>query len=48
MTASASIVIQSSITAEAFYVKLGYAAIDDNYHGAERTIVMEHRLESGQ
>jgi len=48
MTASASIVIQSSITAEAFYVKLAYAAIDDNHHGAERTIVIEDRLEPSQ
>jgi GNAT superfamily N-acetyltransferase len=36
--------VPSSITAELFYTKLGFAAVRDSYHGAERTIVMERRL----
>jgi GNAT superfamily N-acetyltransferase len=34
-----------SITAEKFYATLGYQKIRDEFHGAERTIVMEKRLE---
>ncbi|MEE4690456.1 GNAT family N-acetyltransferase [Pseudomonas alliivorans] len=37
--------VPSSITAEAFYITLGYQKIRDEFHGAERTIVMEKRLE---
>ncbi|MEE4140920.1 GNAT family N-acetyltransferase [Pseudomonas viridiflava] len=37
--------VPSSITAEAFYISLGYQKIRDEFHGAERTIVMEKRLE---
>jgi predicted N-acetyltransferase YhbS len=40
--------VQSSITAEAFYAKLGYAAVGDKFYGAERTIVMARHLEAGQ
>lgn len=36
--------VPSSITAELFYTKLGFAAVRDSYHGAERTIIMERRL----
>lgn len=36
--------VPSSITAEQFYAALGYQKIRDEYHGAERTIVMEKRL----
>jgi predicted N-acetyltransferase YhbS len=36
--------VPSSITAEPFYAKLGFVAVRDSYHGAERTIVMERRL----
>lgn len=36
--------VPSSITAELFYTKLGFAAVRDSYHGAERTILMERRL----
>lgn len=36
--------VPSSITAEAFYFKLGYRKIRDEFHGAERTIIMERRL----
>jgi GNAT superfamily N-acetyltransferase len=36
--------VQSSITAEGFYKKLGYAAVGEKFHGSERTVVMEKRL----
>lgn len=36
--------VPSSITAEAFYFKLGYRKVRDAFHGAERTIIMERRL----
>ncbi|MHC8387126.1 GNAT family N-acetyltransferase [Pseudomonas sp. MDT2-39-1] len=36
--------VPSSITAEAFYSKLGFRKIRDEFHGAERTIIMELRL----
>lgn len=36
--------VPSSITAELFYTKLGFATVRDSYHGAERTIIMERRL----
>ena len=36
--------VPSSITAELFYAKLGFAAVRDSYHGAERTIIMERRF----
>lgn len=36
--------VPSSITAESFYTALGYQKIRDEFHGAERTIVMEKRL----
>ncbi|MHC8339843.1 GNAT family N-acetyltransferase [Pseudomonas sp. HLT2-19-2] len=36
--------VPSSITAEAFYFKLGYRKVRDEFHGAERTIIMERRL----
>ena len=38
--------VPSSITAEAFYFKLGYRKVRDEFHGAERTIIMERRLTS--
>jgi N-acetylglutamate synthase-like GNAT family acetyltransferase len=40
----ATLSVPSSITAEAFYAKLGFVAVRDSYHGAERTIIMERRL----
>lgn len=40
-----ALVVPSSVTAEAFYTKLGFMAIRDNYHGEERTIIMERMLE---
>jgi len=36
--------VPSSITAEKFYATLGYQKIRDEFHGAERTIVMEKWL----
>jgi predicted N-acetyltransferase YhbS len=39
-----ALVVSSSVTAEPFYAKLGYHAVRDNYHGDERTIVMERAL----
>jgi GNAT superfamily N-acetyltransferase len=36
--------LRSSITAQSFYQSLGYSSIGDEYHGAERTIVMEKSL----
>lgn len=37
--------VPSSITAEPFYAKLGFKAVRDEYHGDERTIVMERQLQ---
>ncbi|VVM45566.1 hypothetical protein PS684_00235 [Pseudomonas fluorescens] len=36
--------VPSSITAEGFYQSLGFDKIRDEYHGAERTIIMQKRL----
>jgi N-acetylglutamate synthase-like GNAT family acetyltransferase len=36
--------VPSSITAEGFYAALGFEKVRDEYHGAERTIIMEKRL----
>ncbi|MDH1534291.1 GNAT family N-acetyltransferase [Pseudomonas chengduensis] len=36
--------VPSSLTAEGFYVSMGYRKIRDEFHGAERTIVMEKSL----
>lgn len=41
----ASLTVFSSITAETFYAWLGFEAVRDNYHGNERTIVMERSLD---
>ncbi|MET4388416.1 GNAT superfamily N-acetyltransferase [Bradyrhizobium sp. F1.4.3] len=40
----AALTVPSSVTAEAFYVKLGFNAVRDSYHGHERTIIMERLL----
>ncbi|MBB4568513.1 GNAT family N-acetyltransferase [Rhizobium leucaenae] len=40
-----TLVVPSSVTAQAFYAKLGYQAVRDNYHEAERTIIVERSLE---
>jgi GNAT superfamily N-acetyltransferase len=37
--------VQSSITAEGFYKKLGYVAVGEKFHGTERTIMMAKHLD---
>lgn len=37
--------VPSSITAEGFYASLGFNKVRDEFHGAERTVIMEKRLE---
>ncbi|MGC2779518.1 MAG: GNAT family N-acetyltransferase [Bradyrhizobium sp.] len=37
--------LRSSVTAEAFYARLGFRAVHDSYHGDERTILMERSLD---
>ncbi|QND49727.1 GNAT family N-acetyltransferase [Rhizobium lusitanum] len=37
--------VPSSVTAQAFYAKLGFEAVRDSYHEDERTIIMERSLE---
>ncbi len=37
--------VPSSITAEDFYASLGFTKVRDEFHGAERTIIMERMLE---
>ncbi|KQO33713.1 GNAT family N-acetyltransferase [Pseudomonas chengduensis] len=39
-----TLLVPSSLTAEGFYVSMGYRKIRDEFHGAERTIVMEKSL----
>lgn len=39
-----SLSVPSTITAQAFYAKCGFAFVRDEYHGDERTIIMEKRL----
>ena len=39
-----ALTVPSSITAEAFYAKLGFNAVRDSYHGDERMIIMERWL----
>jgi len=36
--------VPSSITAEGFYASLGFKKVRDEFHGTERTIIMELRL----
>ncbi|QCF27156.1 GNAT family N-acetyltransferase [Hydrocarboniclastica marina] len=36
--------VPSSITAEAFYARLGFIPISERYHGDERTMIMEREL----
>jgi N-acetylglutamate synthase-like GNAT family acetyltransferase len=37
--------VPSSLSAETFYVQLGFRAVRDSYYGEERTIIMERSLE---
>lgn len=39
-----ALTVPSSVTAEAFYARLGFRAVRDSYHGDERTIIMERVL----
>jgi GNAT superfamily N-acetyltransferase len=41
----ARLAVPSSVTAEAFYARLGFKAVRDSYHGDERTIIMERILD---
>ncbi|PKH36756.1 GNAT family N-acetyltransferase [Pseudomonas sp. 43NM1] len=36
--------VPSSITAEGFYLTLGFVKVRDEFHGAERTIIMEQQI----
>jgi hypothetical protein len=36
--------LPSSITAQGFYLSLGFVRVRDAFHGAERTIIMEKSL----
>lgn len=38
--------VPSSITAEGFYRSMGYSTVRDEFHGEERTIIMEKSLTS--
>jgi N-acetylglutamate synthase-like GNAT family acetyltransferase len=40
-----SLTVPSSVTAEAFYARLGFKTVRDSYHGDERTIIMERWLD---
>ncbi|MBH3341262.1 GNAT family N-acetyltransferase [Pseudomonas mendocina] len=41
-----TLLVPSSLTAEGFYASMGYRKIRDEFHGAERTIVMEKSLQA--
>lgn len=36
--------VPSTITGELFCARMGFVAVRDSYHGAERTIIMQHKL----
>jgi GNAT superfamily N-acetyltransferase len=40
----AVLIVPATVTAEAFYARLGFTAVRDTYYGDERTIVMERVL----
>jgi N-acetylglutamate synthase-like GNAT family acetyltransferase len=40
----AILTVPATVTAEAFYARLGFTAVREAYHGEERTIVMERLL----
>ncbi len=40
--------VPSSVTAEAFYLRLGFIPMRDAWHGDERTIIMERNLRQAQ
>ena len=37
--------VPSSLTAESFYAQLGFHKVRDEFHGAERTVIMAMRLD---
>ena len=37
--------VPASLTAESFYAQLGYEKVRDEFHGAERTVIMVLRLD---
>ena len=43
-----TLAVPSSVSAETFYVQLGFKAVRDSYYGEERTIIMERSLEDRQ
>lgn len=45
-TGMLSLLVPSSLTAEGFYASLGYRKIRDEFHGSERTVVMEKSLQA--
>jgi len=38
--------VPSSLTAESFYAQLGFHSVRDEFHGAERTVIMALRLDA--
>jgi len=40
----ATLVVQSSVTAVPFYVRLGFKAVRDHHYGEEHTVIMEQPL----
>ena len=40
-----TLAVPSSLSAETFYLQLGFRAVCDSYYGEERTIIMERLLE---
>ncbi|KMM79320.1 GNAT family N-acetyltransferase [Pseudomonas deceptionensis] len=38
--------VPSSLTAESFYAQLGFQKVRDEFHGAERTVIMALRLDA--
>ena len=42
----AKLLVPSSLTAEGFYAGLGYRKVRDEFHGVERTVVMEKTLQA--
>ena len=40
----AILTVPATVTAEAFYARLGFTAVREAYHGQERTIIMERVL----
>ncbi|MGM4904978.1 GNAT family N-acetyltransferase [Tardiphaga sp. 866_E4_N2_1] len=40
----AILTVPATVTAEAFYARLGFTAVREAYHGEERTIIMERVL----